>query len=97
MKETLEQAAAESQLKMCLERLEKMLGSTKNRALIHIAKLEETCTSLPRGPRSAHGRRQGSPLLAAGPGELPPPLPPAQLLPHCPCGSEPLRLPALLP
>uniref|UniRef100_A0A8C3CVR1 Mediator of RNA polymerase II transcription subunit 24 n=1 Tax=Cairina moschata TaxID=8855 RepID=A0A8C3CVR1_CAIMO len=34
----------QSQLKMCLERLEKMLGSTKNRALIHIAKLEETCT-----------------------------------------------------
>lgn len=49
VKETLEQAAAESQLKMCLERLEKMLGSTKNRALIHIAKLEETCTSLPPG------------------------------------------------
>uniref|UniRef100_A0A663MQ05 Mediator of RNA polymerase II transcription subunit 24 n=1 Tax=Athene cunicularia TaxID=194338 RepID=A0A663MQ05_ATHCN len=42
VKETLEQAAAESQLKMCLERLEKMLSSTKNRALIHIAKLEET-------------------------------------------------------
>ncbi|XP_009577142.1 PREDICTED: mediator of RNA polymerase II transcription subunit 24-like, partial [Fulmarus glacialis] len=42
VKETLEQAAAESQLKMCLERLEKMLGSAKNRALIHIAKLEET-------------------------------------------------------
>ncbi|XP_063210624.1 mediator of RNA polymerase II transcription subunit 24 isoform X4 [Chroicocephalus ridibundus] len=42
VKETLEQAAAESQLKMCLERLGKMLGSTKNRALIHIAKLEET-------------------------------------------------------
>ncbi|KAM8795276.1 mediator of RNA polymerase II transcription subunit 24 [Eudromia elegans] len=40
-KETLEPAAAEGQLKMCLERLEKMLGSTKNRALIHIAKLEE--------------------------------------------------------
>lgn len=47
LKETLEQAAAESQLKMCLERLEKMLSSTKNRALIHIAKLEETCMSLP--------------------------------------------------
>uniref|UniRef100_A0A8C6IP52 Mediator of RNA polymerase II transcription subunit 24 n=1 Tax=Melopsittacus undulatus TaxID=13146 RepID=A0A8C6IP52_MELUD len=42
LKETLEQVAAEAQLKMCLERLEKMLGSTKNRALIHIAKLEET-------------------------------------------------------
>uniref|UniRef100_A0A8B9W4E4 Mediator of RNA polymerase II transcription subunit 24 n=1 Tax=Anas zonorhyncha TaxID=75864 RepID=A0A8B9W4E4_9AVES len=42
VKEALEQAAAENQLKMCLERLEKMLGSTKNRALIHIAKLEET-------------------------------------------------------
>ncbi|XP_025897176.1 mediator of RNA polymerase II transcription subunit 24 [Nothoprocta perdicaria] len=40
-KEPLEQAAAEGQLKMCLERLEKMLGSTKNRALVHIAKLEE--------------------------------------------------------
>ncbi|XP_074018897.1 mediator of RNA polymerase II transcription subunit 24 isoform X4 [Numenius arquata] len=42
VKETLEQVAAESQLKMCLERLGKMLSSTKNRALIHIAKLEET-------------------------------------------------------
>ncbi|XP_014813392.1 PREDICTED: mediator of RNA polymerase II transcription subunit 24 [Calidris pugnax] len=42
VKEALEQAAAESQLKMCLERLGKMLSSTKNRALIHIAKLEET-------------------------------------------------------
>ncbi|XP_039553261.1 mediator of RNA polymerase II transcription subunit 24 isoform X1 [Passer montanus] len=42
VKEPLEQAAAENQLKMCLERLEKMLSSTKNRALIHIAKLEET-------------------------------------------------------
>ncbi|XP_065433558.1 mediator of RNA polymerase II transcription subunit 24 isoform X3 [Chrysemys picta bellii] len=41
-KEMLDQAAAENQLKMCLERLEKILGSTKNRALIHIGKLEET-------------------------------------------------------
>lgn len=48
VKDPLEQAAAENQLKMCLERLEKVLSSTKNRALIHIAKLEETCTSLPR-------------------------------------------------
>uniref|UniRef100_A0A8C0VP58 Mediator of RNA polymerase II transcription subunit 24 n=1 Tax=Cyanistes caeruleus TaxID=156563 RepID=A0A8C0VP58_CYACU len=50
VKEPLEQAAAENQLKMCLERLEKVLSSTKNRALIHIAKLEETCMSLPRTP-----------------------------------------------
>ncbi|KAH0626869.1 hypothetical protein JD844_002140 [Phrynosoma platyrhinos] len=42
MKEPLEQGAAENQLKMCLDRLVKILGSTKNRALIHIAKLEET-------------------------------------------------------
>ncbi|XP_048373633.1 mediator of RNA polymerase II transcription subunit 24 isoform X6 [Sphaerodactylus townsendi] len=42
MKEPLEQGAAESQLEMCLERLAKVLGSTKNRALILIAKLEET-------------------------------------------------------
>ncbi|NXX86888.1 MED24 polymerase, partial [Urocolius indicus] len=41
VKDTLEQGTAEGQLKMCLERLEKMLSSTKNRALIHIAKLEE--------------------------------------------------------
>lgn len=44
-KEMLDQAAAENQLKMCLERLEKILDSMKNRALIHIAKLEETCMS----------------------------------------------------
>lgn len=50
VKEPLEQAAAENQLKMCLERLEKLLSSTKNRALIHIAKLEETCMSLPPLP-----------------------------------------------
>lgn len=49
VKEMLEQVAAEGQMKMCLERLEKMLSSTKNRALIHIAQLEETCTLLP-GP-----------------------------------------------
>lgn len=56
VKETLEQAAAESQLKMCLERLEKMLSSTKNRALIHIAKLEETCAWLPLPcPALPHG------------------------------------------
>uniref|UniRef100_A0A670JUG0 Mediator of RNA polymerase II transcription subunit 24 n=1 Tax=Podarcis muralis TaxID=64176 RepID=A0A670JUG0_PODMU len=42
MKEPLEQGSAENQLTMCLERLAKILGSTKNRALIHIAKLEET-------------------------------------------------------
>uniref|UniRef100_G1NZY3 Mediator of RNA polymerase II transcription subunit 24 n=1 Tax=Myotis lucifugus TaxID=59463 RepID=G1NZY3_MYOLU len=34
-------AAGEKQLAMCLQRLEKTLGSTKNRALLHIAKLEE--------------------------------------------------------
>uniref|UniRef100_A0A670JQ58 Mediator of RNA polymerase II transcription subunit 24 n=1 Tax=Podarcis muralis TaxID=64176 RepID=A0A670JQ58_PODMU len=46
MKEPLEQGSAENQLTMCLERLAKILGSTKNRALIHIAKLEETRTWL---------------------------------------------------
>lgn len=79
VKDTLEQAAAESQLKMCLERLGKMLGSTKNRALIHIAKLEEMCMSLPLpcpAARSARGHRQGFLLAAAGPGEMSlPPLP----------------------
>uniref|UniRef100_A0A8U8BJS3 Mediator of RNA polymerase II transcription subunit 24 n=1 Tax=Geospiza parvula TaxID=87175 RepID=A0A8U8BJS3_GEOPR len=44
VKDPLEQAAAENQLKMCLERLEKVLSSTKNRALIHIAKLEGDLT-----------------------------------------------------
>ncbi|XP_059526896.1 mediator of RNA polymerase II transcription subunit 24 isoform X4 [Myotis daubentonii] len=34
-------AGGEKQLAMCLQRLEKTLGSTKNRALLHIAKLEE--------------------------------------------------------
>ncbi|EHH24910.1 hypothetical protein EGK_08648 [Macaca mulatta] len=34
-------AAGEKQLAMCLQRLEKTLSSTKNRALLHIAKLEE--------------------------------------------------------
>ncbi|XP_030876956.1 mediator of RNA polymerase II transcription subunit 24 [Leptonychotes weddellii] len=34
-------AAREKQLAMCLLRLEKTLSSTKNRALLHIAKLEE--------------------------------------------------------
>ncbi|KAB1266948.1 Mediator of RNA polymerase II transcription subunit 24 [Camelus dromedarius] len=33
--------AAEKQLAMCLQRLEKTLSSTKNRALLHTAKLEE--------------------------------------------------------
>ncbi|XP_070584226.1 mediator of RNA polymerase II transcription subunit 24 isoform X3 [Erythrolamprus reginae] len=42
LKELLEQGAAENQLNMCLERLMKILGSTKNRALVHIAKLEDT-------------------------------------------------------
>lgn len=73
VKETLEQVAAESQLKMCLERLEKMLGSAKNRALIHIAKLEETCMSLPLPcptARSAHGCCQGFLQVAGGPGEM---------------------------
>ncbi|XP_072860337.2 mediator of RNA polymerase II transcription subunit 24 isoform X8 [Pogona vitticeps] len=42
MKEPLEQGATENQLKMCLDRLVKIIGSTKNRALIHIARLEET-------------------------------------------------------
>jgi len=75
VKETLEQAAAESQLKMCLERLEKMLGSTKNRALIHIAKLEEACMSLPRST-APRPRCRGCLLVAAGPGEMSvPPLP----------------------
>lgn len=79
VKETLEQVAAESQLKMCLERLAKMLGSTKNRALIHIAKLEETCMLLPLpcpAACSARGCCQGFLLVAAGPGEMSlPPLP----------------------
>lgn len=35
------QSSAEKQLALCLQRLEKTLGSTKNRALLHIAKLEE--------------------------------------------------------
>lgn len=85
VKETLEQAAAENQLKMCLERLEKMLGSTKNRALIHIAKLEETCMLLPLPcpvACSACGRCQGFLLVAAGPGEMSlPPLPSPSLAP----------------
>lgn len=38
-------AAGEKQLAMCLLRLEKTLSSTKNRALLHIAKLEEACMS----------------------------------------------------
>uniref|UniRef100_A0A8C2W2P8 Mediator of RNA polymerase II transcription subunit 24 n=1 Tax=Chinchilla lanigera TaxID=34839 RepID=A0A8C2W2P8_CHILA len=39
--ETTAPASAEKQLAMCLQRLEKTLSSTKNRALLHIAKLEE--------------------------------------------------------
>lgn len=35
------EATTEKQLAMCLQRLEKTLSSTKNRALLHIAKLEE--------------------------------------------------------
>lgn len=42
LKELVEQRAAENQLKMCLDRLAKILDDTKNRALIHIAKLEES-------------------------------------------------------
>lgn len=38
-------AAGEKQLAMCLQRLDKTLSSTKNRALLHIAKLEEACMS----------------------------------------------------
>ncbi|KAB1262866.1 Mediator of RNA polymerase II transcription subunit 24, partial [Camelus dromedarius] len=34
-------AAAKKQLAMCLQRLEKTVSSTKNRALLHMAKLEE--------------------------------------------------------
>lgn len=70
VKETLEQAAAESQLKMCLERLEKMLSSTKNRALIHIAKLEETCTWPPLPCPAATLCPWLLPGLPAGPGEM---------------------------
>lgn len=42
-------------------------------------------------PRPDPHRQAGGDLYvpAPGPGELPPPLPPAQLLPHCPCGSQP--------
>ncbi|XP_069093520.1 mediator of RNA polymerase II transcription subunit 24 isoform X2 [Pleurodeles waltl] len=43
-KDGLEQEAGENQLKMCLDRMQFILGSTKNRALIHIAKLEETAS-----------------------------------------------------
>ncbi|XP_040187290.1 mediator of RNA polymerase II transcription subunit 24 [Rana temporaria] len=41
LKEILDPVTGECQLSMCLKRLETILGSTKNRALIHIAKLEE--------------------------------------------------------
>uniref|UniRef100_A0A8D0BEL9 Mediator of RNA polymerase II transcription subunit 24 n=1 Tax=Salvator merianae TaxID=96440 RepID=A0A8D0BEL9_SALMN len=44
LKDPLEQGSAENQLKICLERLQRILRSTKNRALIHIAKLEETAS-----------------------------------------------------
>ncbi|XP_070249052.1 mediator of RNA polymerase II transcription subunit 24 isoform X2 [Myotis yumanensis] len=42
-------AAGEKQLAMCLQRLEKTLGSTKNRALLHIAKLEEASLHTSQG------------------------------------------------
>lgn len=38
-------ATGEKQLALCLQCLEKTLSSTKNRALLHIAKLEEACMS----------------------------------------------------
>lgn len=38
-------APGEKQLALCLQCLEKTLSSTKNRALLHIAKLEEACMS----------------------------------------------------
>ncbi|XP_053309445.1 mediator of RNA polymerase II transcription subunit 24 isoform X2 [Spea bombifrons] len=41
LKEVLDPVAGESHLSMCLHRLESIVGSTKNRALVHIAKLEE--------------------------------------------------------
>ncbi|KAG8446743.1 hypothetical protein GDO86_014269, partial [Hymenochirus boettgeri] len=41
LKETLDAVAGENHLCMCLQRLGSILSSTKNRALIHIAKLEE--------------------------------------------------------
>ncbi|XP_073428700.1 mediator of RNA polymerase II transcription subunit 24 isoform X2 [Dendrobates tinctorius] len=41
LKEVLDPVSDENHLSMCLKRLEAILGSTKNRALIHIAKLEE--------------------------------------------------------
>lgn len=40
------QAPGEKQLAWCLQCLEKTLSSTKNRALLHIARLEEACMSL---------------------------------------------------
>ncbi|XP_024206097.1 mediator of RNA polymerase II transcription subunit 24 isoform X1 [Pan troglodytes] len=42
-------AAGEKQLAMCLQRLEKTLSSTKNRALLHIAKLEEASLHTSQG------------------------------------------------
>ncbi|XP_036786326.2 mediator of RNA polymerase II transcription subunit 24 isoform X4 [Manis pentadactyla] len=42
-------AAVEKQLAMCLQRLEKTLSSTKNRALLHIAKLEEASLHTSQG------------------------------------------------
>ncbi|KAG9474117.1 hypothetical protein GDO78_004427 [Eleutherodactylus coqui] len=41
LKEVLDPVTGESNLSMCLKRLEAILSSTKNRAVIHIAKLEE--------------------------------------------------------
>nr|XP_033773655.1 mediator of RNA polymerase II transcription subunit 24 isoform X1 [Geotrypetes seraphini] len=43
-KEALDPVSDENQLRMCLGRLETLLSSTKNRALIHIAKLEDTAS-----------------------------------------------------
>ncbi|XP_063815828.1 mediator of RNA polymerase II transcription subunit 24 isoform X1 [Pseudophryne corroboree] len=41
LREVLDPVTGECQLSMCLKRLESILSSTKNRALVHIAKLEE--------------------------------------------------------
>ncbi|KAM9296958.1 mediator of RNA polymerase II transcription subunit 24 [Gastrophryne carolinensis] len=44
LKEVMDPVSGECQLSMCLKRLESILTSTKNRALIHIAKLEDTAS-----------------------------------------------------
>uniref|UniRef100_H2ZS86 Mediator of RNA polymerase II transcription subunit 24 n=1 Tax=Latimeria chalumnae TaxID=7897 RepID=H2ZS86_LATCH len=44
LKELIDPAVGENQLIMCTERLEKLLNSSRNRALIHIARLEETAS-----------------------------------------------------